>query len=337
MLVIRPIKESDSAAFIELVHNMSLGMRSLPKNKQRLKQKIDLSIASFKKATAVPEQERYLFVLEETTTGQIAGTCAIWTAKGTYWKDQFYRIETTIVSCPWTKTPQEIKTLRVVMPQEDLSENGSLYLDHAFRHHGVGELLSLSRFLFAAGHLNRFFPKIIAEMRGIIHPDKTAPFWDGVGRHFCDTPFTEVMNRLDLDNTAISQILPTHPIYISLLPKEVQQVIGAVHDSTAGALAMLVKEGFKATQDIDLFDGGPKMEAHLPDLHTVKESQTILLGKVSDKIEGKTYILCNDRLDFRACYGTMQVDSNGQAILVKEVAEALLLSPGDTFRSLKGQ
>lgn len=334
MLIIRPIRESDAGAFIELVYGMSLGMRSLPKNKERLMRKIKHSVDSFNKTSGVPEQERYLFVLEDTDTGQIPGTCAIWTAKGTYWNDQFYRIETSESSSPWTGGKHEIKTLNVVMPKEDLTENGSLYLDHAFRHHGVGELLSLSRFLFAAGHLNRFCPNIMAEMRGIILPDQTAPFWEGVGRHFCDVPFTEIMSRIDLDNSVISQILPRHPIYISLLPKEVQETIGAVHHSTAGALNMLLKEGFIMTNDIDLFDGGPKVKAKLSNLYTVKESRTYVLVKVTgDSIEGKTYILSNDRLDFRACYGTMQISSDGKATLTKEVADALRLAPGDSFRT----
>jgi arginine N-succinyltransferase len=335
MLIVRPIKESDASAFIELVYSMGLGMRSLPKSKPRLMQKIAQSIDSFKKAKTLPERERYIFVLEETLTGELAGTCSIWTAKATYWQERFYRIETSPSTCPWTGAVQEVKTLNVVLPQEDLSESGSLYLNPSFRHQGVGPLISLSRFLFAAGHLNRFFPKIVAELRGVIHPDQTAPFWDSIGRHFCDASFAEVMTHLDRDNSVIAKILPAYPIYISLLPQEVQQTIGTIHDSTSGALAMLMKEGFKMTNDIDLFDGGPKVEANLTDLHVVKESQMIVLGEVSMKsIEGVTCLFSNDLLDFRACYGTMQVKSNGEAILTKEVAVALNLAPGDSFRAL---
>lgn len=335
MLMIRPIRESDSANFIALVYQMSIGMRSLPKNQDRLMQKIIQSVESFKKTTSLPQQEQYLFVLEETSTGQIAGTSSIWTAQAAYWEDYFYRRETHRSLCPWTGAAQEIDIFKIVLPKEDLSKIGSLYLHPAFRHHRIGPLLSLSRFLFAAGHPNRFFPTVIAELRGVIQADQTCPFWNGIGRHFCNVSFVELFNRLDLDDSMIPKILPTHPIYISLLPKDVQETIGAVHESTRGALRILLKEGFRLTNDIDLFDGGPKVEADLREIHTVKESRTVVLGQVkADPVEGMTYILSNDRLDFRACYGTMQIDADNQAILTHEVAAALNLTPGDTFRAI---
>ena len=250
MWIVRPIKESDTEAFCELVYGMTLGMRSLPKNKERLAQKITQSIHSFTKDGSLPEQELYLFVLEDTTTGQIFGTCAIWTAKGIYWQDQYYRIETIPSSCPWRGASKEIKALKVVSPREDLTEIGSLYLQPTLQHHGLGSLLSLSRFLFAAGHLHRFFSKVIAELRGVIYPNQTCPFWEGVGRHFCDIPFSELMARLDEDKSVIPLLLPSHPIYVALLPKEVQEVIEAINESTAGALKILSREGFAVTKEI---------------------------------------------------------------------------------------
>lgn len=333
MIIIRPIQDSDSEAFIDFVFQSTLGMRSLPKNRDRLLQKIANSQLSFSKNTSAPTQEIYLFILEDLSSKQIIGTSAIWTTKGTLSTDLFYRLETIPFSCPWQEAPKELKILKVVSPKEDITKIGSLYLHPSFQHHGLGSLLSLSRFLFMAGHPHLFFPTVIAELRGVIQKNQTSPFWNGLGRHFCNISFPELMSRLDQYKSIIPTLLPSHPIYVSLLSLDAQEAIGAVHESTIGALKMLTHEGFTSTRDIDLFDGGPKVSAKLPHIHTIKQSTTTTLGKISsDSLEGNLYIIANESLSFRACYGKIYIESSGEAVLTKEVAEALNLTVGAPFR-----
>src|SRR5262249_3915841 len=138
--------------------------------------------------------------------------------------------------------PKEIKVLKVVPNSPHASEICALYLQPTFRHSGQGRLLSLSRFLFIAAHRHRFRKKIVAEMRGYIDQRQNSPFWEGIGRHFCNLSFVEIMAQLEVDHQFIPEILPQFPIYISLLPKETQEVIGKIHESTKPAYQMLLQE-----------------------------------------------------------------------------------------------
>jgi len=336
MMVMRPIKESDTEAFISLAFQQTtLGIRNLPKNKERLIKKIALSHQSFARKAEAPDHELYLFVMEDLSTNQLAGVSGIWIIDGKHKQEFFYRLDSIPSTCHWKEAPKDIKILTPVCPKESLTELGALFLHPSFHHQGLGPLLSLSRFLFAAAHPERFFQKIAADMRGAIHHFESAPFWDGLGRHFCDISYPELMTRLDLDPTVVPSLIPTHPIYVPLLPPDTQKSIGAIHESTAPAFKMLSREGFDLTNIIDLFDGGPRLVGKLDDLRTMAKSKTAPFGGIaSAPISGETHLLSNERLDFRCCYGNIQLERNGSALLDKETADALKLHPGDTFRYL---
>lgn len=335
MMIIRPIRESDTDSFINLAFQATLGMRNLPKNKERLIKKIALSLNSFEKNVTAPDRELYLFVLEDLAAKQLAGVCALWTINGIHNEELFYHIETTASPCKWEEAPKEIKSLKVVCPKESITELGALYLHPSFHHQGLGPLLSLSRFLFTAAHPKRFFQKVTADLRGIIHHNQIAPFWDGVGRHFCNITFPELMSRLDQNPSVIPSLLPTYPIYISFLSGDTQKAIGAIHQATAGAWKMLDKEGFTLTNDIDLFDGGPRAVGTLSELHSIQTSKTTTLGRLtSTSISTDIFLLSNESLDFRCCFGKIQLERDGTALLEQETAEALNLKPGDPFRYL---
>jgi arginine N-succinyltransferase len=237
MIVIRPIKRKDQGIFAEFSFESLLGMTNLPRNRDRLLDKIIHSEASFLENVQEPGQEEYYFVLEDLTTGRIGGTCGI-LAQSTQSFRYCYRIETIITHAKHISAPKELKVLKVVTNPATASEVCALYLQPTFRHSGQGRLLSLSRFLFIAAHRQRFRKKIVAEMRGYIDQRQISPFWDGIGRHFCDLSFVELMAQIDLDHNFIPEILPQHPIYISLLPQETQEAIGKTHDSTKPAYQM---------------------------------------------------------------------------------------------------
>lgn len=66
--------------------------------------------------------------------------------------------------------------------------------------------------------------------------------------------------------------MPQHPVYIDLLPKKAQAVIGQVHERTRPALRMLESEGLRYEGYVDIFDGGPTVAAPVDTLRTVAES-----------------------------------------------------------------
>lgn len=334
MIIIRPIERKDQYIFAEFSFESLLGMTNLPRDRQKLLDKIVHSETSFLQQIEQPGEEEYIFVLEDLTTGRIGGTCGI-LAQSRQSFTHLYRIETISMHAKFIPTPKELKILKVVPNSPHFSEICALYLQPSFRHSGLGRLLSLSRFLFIAAHRQRFRKKILAEMRGYIDQRQISPFWEAIGRHFCDLSFVELMAQLDQIQTQsfVTEILPKFPIYISLLPKEAQEVIGKIHDSTHPAYQMLLQENFSFNQEIDIYEGGPILSTKTSDIRTIKKSALIQIEVTPDTLpEESEFIIANERLDFRACFGKIKMISKTHALINEAIANALLVNRGDRVR-----
>lgn len=332
MIIIRPITRKDQDLFIEFSFESLLGMTNLPRNRQNLLDKIMHSESSFLQHIEQSGDEDYYFVLEDLTTGRIGGTSAI-LAESTKSFTHFYRIEKVITHAKHFSIPKELHILKVVKNPPHSSEICALYLQPSFRHMGQGRLLSLSRFLFIAAHRQRFKKKIVAEMRGYIDQRQSSPFWEAIGRHFCDLSFVELMAQLEQVQASLCEILPQFPIYLELLPKEVQEVIGKTHNSTKPAYQMLLQENFSFNQEIAIFEGGPLLSAKTSAIRTIQKSMLTQIEVTTAPLTDETeYILANEHLNFRACYGKIQIISKTQARINEEVASALLVKKGDWIR-----
>jgi arginine N-succinyltransferase len=332
MIIIRPIASKDQNIFAEFSFESLLGITNLPRNRQKLLDKIIHSETSFLQEIEQVGDEEYYFVLEDLTTGRIGGTCGI-LAQSTQSCTHCYRIETISTQAKHLSVPEEIKILKVVANPPNSSEICALYLQPTFRHSGQGRLLSLSRFLFIAAHRQRFKKKIMAEMRGYIDQRQISPFWEAIGRHFCDLSFVELMAQFDDIHKFILEILPQFPLYIDLLPKEAQDAIGKTHESTKPAYQMLMQENFSFNHEIDIFEGGPILSATTADIRSIKKSAVIQIEVTVDALISKNeYIISNEQLDFRACYGKLHIISKTQGLINEEIANALLVKTGDYIR-----
>ena len=74
-----------------------------------------------------------------------------------------------------------------------------------------------------------------------------------------------------MGNQFIADLMPRHPIYVALLPKAARDTLGRPHDNAAPAFNMLLKEGFSFRGYIDVFDGGPLVDARIDEIKTVQE------------------------------------------------------------------
>ena len=54
--------------------------------------------------------------------------------------------------------------------------------------------------------------------------------------------------------------MPVHPIYVPLLPKDAQDVIAQVHESTKNALKLLERENFSFQNEVDIFEAGRRLD-----------------------------------------------------------------------------
>jgi arginine N-succinyltransferase len=100
---------------------------------------------------------------------------------------------------------------------------------------------------------------------------------------------------------------------------------------------MLLQQGFRPTDDVDVFDGGPKLVAETRAIQAIQTSCTAIFhGTVTSDAEGIPAILSNETLDFRACFGRVIVQEQRKVLLSKEVARALKVHKGDWIRYLEG-
>lgn len=330
MHVIRPIKQDDFETYVQFAFAARLGMSSMPKNQELLQNNIKSSLAAFSSNNLVSENHLYLFVLEDLATKEIGGTCGIYSQIGVDFPYYYYREETLYPkSYESFPIPKEIRILKTIEITRGPSEICSLYLFPSFRKEGLGRLLSLSRFLFIAAFPTCFQETVIAEMRGFIDKNNYTPFWEFLGRHFLNYDYSEVQHIKETDKQFIPYILPQYPIYIDLLPKEAQNMIGNVHENTHPALRILEQEGFKMSQDYDIFDAGPVIKSDKHSIRTIKaSSKKKVVQIVNQPITSIKYIVSNGKKAFRACYSFLK-DSDEGVILPVETAEALLLEKGD--------
>ena len=335
MLVIRPITLADLPALETLSQRTGFGLTTLPRDTSLLRRKIRASERGFEKLSDDdrPRGETYLFVIEELSTGRVAGTSGIVAKVGGFEPNYSYRIETAIHESKSLKVRKEIQVLHLAEEHDGPCEVGSLFLSPESRKGGAGRLLSLSRFLFMAQFPEYFDPELIAEMRGVMDDQGHSPLWDALGRHFFDIDYPTADYLSAVNKRFIADLMPKHPIYIPLLPPEAQAVIGKVHEQTEPAMRMLENEGFSRYGHVDIFEGGPVVRCSLASIRSVRESVLVPVEEITDNvIASDPFIISNARQDFRACQGPLERLPTGGVRLHIQHAMALRLRIGDNVR-----
>jgi arginine N-succinyltransferase len=334
MYVIRPITLDDLPQLMQLCTLTGFGLTTLPCDEKLLRRRIKESLRGFEKLTDddPPIGETYLFVMEETQSKQVCGTCGIVSKVGGFEPFYAYQIETSIHQSAVLNVRKEIKTLHLLQTHSGPCEIGSLFLSPNHRGGGNGRLLSLARFVFMANNPDYFDPVVIAEMRGVVDSTGHSPFWEAVGRHFFDVDFPKADYLSMVNKRFIAELMPKYPIYIPLLPKEAQAVIGEVHPDTRPALRILQDEGFTTTERVDIFEAGPVVQCGLKDIRALRESKRAAVAKLTaGPIQSETFVVTNTGVHFRAALGNVSEDGAGLTIQ-RDLAAALHVSEGDAVR-----
>ncbi|MBA3237206.1 MAG: arginine N-succinyltransferase [Parachlamydiaceae bacterium] len=344
MHIIRPIEERDEDSLIQLANHAKAGLPTLPRDSNRLKVKLVNSLKAFSATAPFIRHEQYFFVLENLETDTIEGCCAIHTSTKSPIPNYYYSLET--IRIPRRSLDLMSLEHELLFPQaheDDSSKICTLYLSAECRKSGLGRLLSLSRFLFIACHPERFEKKMTSEMRGVLDPSGKSPFWEAIGRHFCDIDCDILQSLYETERHIAGEIIPHFPIYCILLPKDAQEAIGQVHSLTSPAMKMLYDEGFQKYNVIDVFDGGPHLMASTDNIRTIKTSKKVIVKAIVNEREtNKIFehkLLSNTKLNFRACHQEICLeDEEKSVILNKATADALMVEPGDEicYNTLRG-
>lgn len=337
-LLFRNARQSDLDPLYELAMNSGIGITTLPKNRDILSARLNCSIDSIQHPINKPQQEYYLFVLEDMATHEVVGTSAIQASLGhdapfySYRRSKRTRVSWAIgLRC-------EESALHLVNDHDGQSELCTLYLKPAYRHSHQGVFLARARFLFMAQHANRFEERVIAEMRGVADENGSSPFWNSVGHHFFKMPFSQAdALTIATNKQFIADLLPEHPILTNLLPLDAQAAIGKTHALTTPALTILLKEGFNSSGYVDIFDAGPILEATTQAIKTIQNSQVMPIIEIVSNLSGEDFLIANTLLDFRATMGRLTNTKKG-VLISTETAECLQLNRGDCvrFSPLKG-
>ncbi|TMO66946.1 arginine N-succinyltransferase [Pseudoalteromonas aurantia] len=332
MMILRPIQKSDYPALLNIAHESGHGFTSLPINEELLQKKITRSEASFEKQTDVPSDEGYLFVLEDSETGEVVGTSAIEAAVGLDDAFYHYHLSKVIHSSRTLDVYKAVDILTLCNDYTGATELCTLFLKGDYRKGLNGKLLSKSRFMFIKQHQKRFADTVIAEMRGVSDDSGQSPFWQWLEEHFfsMDFPTADYLTGIG-QKVFIAELMPKYPIYVNLLSKAAQEVIGQVHDNTRPAIELLKSEGFTFNGYVDIFDAGPTVEAKVDNIRTVRGSQQKVV-KVGSYTGGFPVMIANDKLaGYRATIADLHIDSDSNEVIIgADVANALNIVDGDT-------
>jgi arginine N-succinyltransferase len=334
MIVVRPVQSSDIDQLYKLAKKVAPGITTFPPNANILARKIEDSIIGFSEDPSDQKQSSYLMVMVNDETGMIMGTAGVYANIGK--EIPFY----TFDILARTQFSYELnarvtsRTLHLVNEYVGDTEIGTLILDPGYRGEGHGKLLSKCRYMLIAQFRERFSERIFAELRGWSDSHSVSPFWESVGKHFFDNLSYERADYLSAttNNQFIADLMPVYPIYIDLLPKDVQDVIGQPHPTGEPALKMLFNEGFRYENFVDIFDAGPTVHGQKSDIVTIKNSKLYRLIDNSLDGSGRECLIANTMLkDFRVCQAQVEFEGNGVR-LSSETSTALNSNIGDQIR-----
>lgn len=330
----RPVRPDDFDEILALAKLSGGGMTNLPPEPDALRARVNFACRSYEINATEPGGEVYMMVLEKD--GKVLGTSAVFSAVGLDHGFVNYRINKTVHAS--TQLRKRVER-RLLVPTHDFtgcSEVGSLFLSPDARGGGYGKYLARARYLFIAQHRDILADPVCAELRGWRGPNGEQPFWEALGKPFFDMEFeaADVANSA-MGNQIIADMMPRHPIYVALLPKEARDILGRPHEGAVPAYNMLLKEGFQFRGYIDVFDGGPLVDAPIDEIETVKASKVYKVAALADPGAAPLMLMAAGRLStFRALRAPANV--NGDGVTVSEAsAKALGVATSDEIRAVE--
>lgn len=309
MFLIRQTKPKDVGTLLKLARMVFF--INLPPDEQIISDKIAHSARCFQKAAGVnPDEHKptrrrsnhggapgtssgwaemdsdvFMFTLEDTETVGVIGTSQVKSHMGgpgnPNWsmrlkEKQFFSKE---LGQGTTHT-----VMQLFGDESGPSEVGGLILQPSHRGHRLrpGRFLSFVRFHFIALHRELFADRVLAEMLGVVSDEGDSAFWDAFGRKFIPVSYVEADRFCQHNRKFISELLPHDELFITLLPLEIQNLVGVVGKETIPARRLLENLGFANRGFIDPFDGGPHLDAPTDLITLVKATRRLTLGRSID-------------------------------------------------------
>lgn len=320
---------ADLEGFKQLREIAGAGFTSLMLDDKAMAAKLALSEQSFASSATTAGPERYLMALEHVATGALAGCCGVKSTIGEVPPFFNFRMITEAQSSPPVNRRFDMRVLIGVNDFTGCSEVGTLFVRPEHRAAGVGRALAQNRYMLMAAQPQRFRSQVVSELRGVVYPDGTSPFWEAVGRHFFRMDFAEADKLSAItDNQFILDLMPQHPVYVDLLSQEARDVIGKCHKDGEGAQRLLEWEGFSFSNVVDIFDGGPLMSVQRDHIRTLRESKRLKIEPASQLTGAKRALIAVPNIQNYRCVAAHASIANGVAQVDAAVLAALKLDAG---------
>lgn len=333
-MLIRPVHHDDLPQLLKLAHKAGVGMLSLPADEAALQKKITTSIASFSGTYERPNEEAFLFAMEDTDTGELVGTTGIFAHVGLSRPFYSYKLSTLVQANSEQGIYARHHVLHMVNDYTNVTEIGALFLLPEYRRDGLGSLLSRCRYLLIAEFPHLFDDTVIAEIRGVNDDAGGAPFYDALAAHFFQMTYAEAEHiSATQGNQFIADLMPRYPIYVNLLPKAAQDVIGKPLKASEAAMKLLMREGFSWEDYVDVFDAGPTLQADRANIRAIQRSVKLKVCEIIESVsDGDSYMICNARMpEFHICLDRLEVAPEG-VIISRATARKLNVEIGDAIR-----
>lgn len=313
---------------------------NLPPDKEIIRSKIESSIRSFTKPSKRLWENHYLFVLEDTKTQSIIGTSMIHAQHGTEDEPHYYfTVGQESKFSRSLNTGFVHGTLKLGLDTDGPTEIGGLILDPDYRKNDrkLGKQLSFVRFLYMGLYPDRFKDTIHSELMPPFDNEGHAPLWEAIGRRFLNLEYHEADVLSRSNKEFILSLFPADTIYMTLLPIEARNAIGKVGDSTAPVKRMLESVGFKYTNEVDPFDGGPHYRAKLKDITPVKDmfEVEVLIRKsiIKSDVEQILVSLPTENGEFKAALISGNLNKGQPSSFIIDPEEAKELDLKEDFKT----
>ena len=339
MYVVRPVELADVAALEKLAAIPMPGVHTLPRTRAQIVAMVERSIASFAAHVDIPSEESYLFVLQPPAGEGIVGTAAIFAAAGSNGTYFSFRNDVIQQVSRDLNISHSVHALTLCSELTGYSQLSSFYVGDKEHDAPEAALLSRARLMFAMLAPQRFADRFFVPLAGMTDDKGGSRFWDALGRKFFQMDFLDAERTIGgaRNRTLIVELMPHYPVYVPLLPGDAQAAMGQIHPSGELAFNLLTAEGFEADDYIDIFDGGPILQAHKNSLRTFNGALQRRVGTLPDEPDRnrepllRYAVAASVEQNFRAVVAMCPAHENLQTVaLTSEVQAALQVAEGDT-------
>ena len=326
--VIRAAREDDLAHLYEMAKLTGGGFTNLPPDRKALRAKLDRAAAAFARDDEALGDDQFVLILENLDTGEVRGTCQLFTQIGRNNPFYSYRIGTLTQHSSELDRTFRADMLTLATDLEGASEVGGLFLHPGERAGGLGMLLARSRYLFIKAHHRARFADHIA--RRIAWRDRRGGRIAVLGRVGRALLRHEFPGRRSVQRHQRSPVhrrsdAQTSDLHRHAAPKPRAPRSACRTPPGRAAMRMLENEGFAFEDYIDIFDGGPTMtDSHRRRYARSRDARDAVIDRDRSAMAAMQALVVDRRTGSvisAASYGTDSRRSKTRIVLDREIGD----------------